>query len=152
MAIVRWHTQVLPVLCDEEMTVGKLREMCEQRLRIRPGCTRLLSKGTELQDSSTIAEVKTEERPEFILETRSKTPIAGSFDVSVKTLTGRSFPLTISAAMTVWDLKELISDHEGLFVDSVRLICAGHGLCDEETVEQLRMTVESVIYVVLRLR
>ena len=151
MALVRWHTKVLLVICDEQMTVGNLKGMCERRVGIRPG-TRLLSNGIELQDSSTIVESTAEERPEFTLETRPKTPVAGGFDVVVKTLTGKCFPITIGAAMTVADLKELIFYHEGIPVDFIRLICAGHGLSDHETVEQLQMTSDSVIHLVLRLR
>jgi len=145
---VRWYTKVLPVFCDEQMTVGNLKGICERRVGIRPGCTRLLYNGIELQDSSTIAESTAEKRLDFTLEALLKTPTAGSFGVTVKTLTGKCFPITISAAMNVANLKELINDREGIPVDSLRMVCAGHELCDHETVEQLLLTSNSVIHLV----
>jgi hypothetical protein len=113
---------------------------------------RLIYHGSELHDSLVVLDCLTDGKAELIMESHPKEPIEDGFSVKVKTLTGKCFPVTINTAMSVGDIKEIISIHEFLPVDAIRLICAGHGLCDDETVEQLRMTTESIIHLVLRLR
>ena len=151
VAVVRWSKQVKTIICTKQMTVAELKDVC-RKLGCRPNFTKLTHNGSELEDSSIVLDCVSDTRPEFLIEKPGKPSEARDFDVIVKTLTGKNFSIALNAALTVEDIKEIISEHEGYPMDIIRLICAGHGLCDEETVEQLRMTTESVIHVVLRLR
>ena len=150
--LVKWGTEVIPVYCDERMTVADLKDVCKQKHWFRRGLMRVIYHGSELLDSLVVLGCLTEGKAVLTIESHPNAPIEDGFSVTVKTLTGKRFSITINAAMSVGDIKEIISMHELLPVDSIRLICAGHGLCDEETVEQLRMTTESIIHLVLRLR
>jgi len=152
LVLVRWNDRAMQMVYDEHMTVGDLKEKCQRKLRMRSDLVQVTYKGSELSNSSTILDCVTENRPEFLLSIKLKPPTASNFDIVVKNLTGKTSIISINASLTVEDLRAIISDHEGLPLDSVRLICAGHGLCDTETVGQLRITPASVIYVVLRLR
>jgi hypothetical protein len=150
--LVKWGPKAMSVLCDERMTVAELKDVCNQKQWFRRGSMRLIYHGSELHDSLVVLDCLTDGKAELIMESHPKEPIEDGFSVKVKTLTGKCFPVTINTAMSVGDIKEIISIHEFLPVDAIRLICAGHGLCDDETVEQLRMTTESIIHLVLRLR
>lgn len=149
--LIRWNHQVKTMLCTEHMTVAELKDVC-RRLGWKRNFEKMTYKGREIQDSSILLDCAEEDRPEFSLEKQEKPAETKGFDVTVKTLSGKDFFIEIDATLTVEDIKETISDREGYPQDMIRLICAGHCLCDYETVERLRLVPGSVIYVVLRLR
>jgi len=151
LVLMRWNDRDMHMVYDEKTTVADLKEKCERELGVRSDLAQVTYKGSELSNSSTILDCVPDDRPKFTLRVQQRPPIVSGFDIYVKTLTGKTFPITISAALTVKDMRALVSDHEGRPLDSVRLICAGHDLCDNETVEQLRMTSASTLFLVLRL-
>lgn len=152
IVLVKWGPKVIPVVCDERMTVAGLKDVCKHKYWFRSGMMRLIYHDSELHDSQVVLDCLTDSKAVFTMESHPQTPIKDGFSVQVKTLTGKSYPITINAAMSVGDIKEIISAHDFIPVESVRLICAGHSLCDDERVEQLGMTTDSVIHLVLRLR
>ena len=152
MVFVRRNGIVSHVICGRETTVGDVKAECERALRVRRDLAIVSYHGSELPDSQVVIACVSGPIPELLLSKRPSPIIPSSFKVEVKTLTGKSIHITINSEMNVEDIKEIISDREGIPQDQIRLICEGHGLSDCETVEQLRMTVDSVIYLVLRLR
>lgn len=148
LALVHWKETETTVFC--EGTGADLKTICSRRLGLRPSMARIIYRGSELEDASIVAECVTEQMPEFILEKKPMPLITEGFTVEVKVLAGQSFPLTLSETLLVEDIREILSTYEGIPKDA-RLICAGHTLKDFETVNQLRMTANSVIHLVPRL-
>ena len=87
-----------------------------------------------------------------------KKPAAGkkgkrsSFDVTVKTLTGKSIPLNVQASLTLGKLKKKVQDAEGIPVDQQRLMFGGEQMEDGHTLSDYNIQKGSVIHLVLRLR
>ena len=140
------------MICNSETTIRDVKIEQSQKLGLRLETLIATQQDTEVTDEICVNTILPGESLRLDLRIRLKPRSDDTFTVTVKTLTGRSYPIDIDPRMTVADLKEIIAEKEGLSFDTVRLICAGHGLCDDETVGQLRMTESSVVHLVLRLR
>mmetsp|Transcript_1046 Transcript_1046/g.1277 ORF Transcript_1046/g.1277 Transcript_1046/m.1277 type:complete len:436 (+) Transcript_1046:86-1393(+) len=73
-------------------------------------------------------------------------------EVFVKNLTGKTITMCVSSDDTIRDLKELISDKEGIPIDQQRLIFYGRQLEDKHTLTHYSITKESTLHLLLRLR
>ena len=139
------------IMCTETTTVADIKQRLEKQFHLLPETIKVMYQGSVLSDSSIITDCVTEQCPLFIIE-KVKIPTEGTFPVLVKTLTGKNFPIAVAAGMSVVEVKELISEHEGQHMDTLRLIFAGHCLCDEETVVQLGLHEGNILHLVQRLR
>ena len=71
----------------------------------------------------------------------------------IKTLTGKTVTIpTILSGDTVLMLKERIQDKEGIPVDQQRLIFNGAQLEDSRSLSEYKLSAESTLHMVLRLR
>lgn len=74
------------------------------------------------------------------------------FQISVRTLTGKTIRLLVSAMHTVEEVKSLIAAKEGIPPDEQRLIYGSHQLEDGRTLGDYKITTGVTVHLVLRLR
>jgi len=74
-----------------------------------------------------------------------------TFQIFVKTLTGRTITLNVAVDDPVQSCKEMITDKEGIPADQQRLIFGGRILEDERTLADYDVKKESTLHLVLRL-
>ncbi len=72
--------------------------------------------------------------------------------VTVKTLTGHKINFEVHESMTFRDLKEEISEKEGIEVSQIRMIYSGAMVNDLQKIHESKMKSGDTIYLVLSLR
>ena len=87
-------------------------------------------------------------RPGSSVRASSPPIVAGSFQIHVKTLTGKELKLRVISSMTIVDVKFLIRDVEGIPAEQQSLIFERNGL-DDGTLADYNIEAESTLFLLL---
>lgn len=75
-----------------------------------------------------------------------------AYPVVIKTLTGKTIALEVEPATTVEEVKQMVTDAEGIPPEQQRLIFVGKQLEDGRTMADYGIQKDATIHLVLRLR
>jgi ubiquitin len=88
---------------------------------------------------------------DFFLQIKTTDSI-DSFQIFLKTLTGKTITLEVNSEMDIATVKEIIQDEEDILPDQQRLIFSGMQLENNRTLSDYNIQKETTIHLVLRLR
>ena len=131
---------------DPSMSVIKLKLLVSDRTDEEVHAIRLIFSGRELEDLKPLRDYGI--TPESTIHVHEKLL---KHIIFVRDLTGKTFELPYRKAMTIMELKKLLSIKNNLKVAEMRLIFAGKDMKNDRTVEQYGITPESTLHVLMKL-
>lgn len=89
---------------------------------------------------------------ELVTTTKLVTGENSPFSFTVVTITGKKLPLTVCPSDTIYHIKQLIYQKDGILIDHQRLVINGKELGDDQSVQSSGITTDCSLHLILRLR
>ena len=129
-------------------TIASIKEKLRETEGIPASDMRLVFAGKHLEDDRIVSDYNMRSESTIYLLLR----LRGGMQIFVKTLTGRTMTVNIEGANTVAELKEKITEKEGIPATQQRLVFAGKCLEDDRVLNDYNIQKESTVHLLLRLR
>ena len=140
----------LDVIPSDTIQSVKVKLQYNSLARLFLARSSLVFTGKQLEDEGKLSDYDIQESSTLHL-VRPVLPLNDTaMQILVKTLTGKKLTLEVKPSDSVWDVKEVIEDKEGIPPDKQRLIFAKHELEDVYTLSDYSMQRESILLLVLR--
>ncbi|PMD38632.1 ubiquitin-like protein, partial [Hyaloscypha variabilis F] len=137
--------ETLSLFCSQQHTAQDIKSKLAEEFRIsRNRELRLYFDTKELQAHRTLGE--------YVIRSGSTIELLISFQVFVKTPTGRTITINCQSSDSTLSFKSKIEDVEGIAPDQQRLIFNGKQLENYRTFEDYDLFHEATIHLALRLR
>jgi len=173
LIVVRAETQHISLDMHPDSTIAQVKEQIFNEKKIPVAKQRILGKGAELKDETTLRELlkkKIELTTELHLIIRLHTPAAGAsgpeeekpttrpaeetgMQIFIRTLTGKTITLDVTPDTTIADIKNKIFAKDQAFpVERQRIISNGKTLKnDKKTLRECKIAGQSDLNVILKL-